>query len=89
MGTMTTGRGIDEEEKTRKRYLTEKEVEEIFNLNRRTLQRWRTTGEGPCYCRANRSIKYSIQDVEDFLSERKYSSTAEYRIKSAGKRDRS
>lgn len=58
--------------------LNEQEVEEIYGLNRRTLQRWRVSGVGPCFIRASRSIRYSVKDIEEFLSERKHTSTSEY-----------
>jgi predicted DNA-binding transcriptional regulator AlpA len=84
---MTTGRGVDEKEKTRKRYLTEREVEENFNLNRRTLQRWRMTGEGPAFSRIGKKmIRYLVDDVESFFSSQKRHSTCEYPIRGGDRR---
>jgi predicted DNA-binding transcriptional regulator AlpA len=75
------------EEEAMKQLLNEKEVEQVFGLNRRTLQRWRVTGEGPCFIRANRSIRYAVKDIEDFLSVRKHSSTSEYALETTGCRN--
>jgi hypothetical protein len=61
-----------------KKMLSEKEVSAIYGFPVRTLQRWRTTGEGPRFCKANRSVLYAVEDIEIFLSERKHSSTSEY-----------
>ena len=60
--------------------LSEKEVSAIYGIRVRTLQRWRTTGKGPRFCKANRAILYSIADIEAFISERMHHSTAEYPV---------
>ena len=66
-----------------RRMLSEKEVSAIFGIRVRTLQRWRTTGEGPRFCKANRAVLYSIDDIEAFLSERMHHSTDEYSVQAA------
>jgi len=35
----------------------------FLNLSVRTLQAWRTRGEGPAYVRAGRAIRYRQQDI--------------------------
>ena len=57
--------------------LSEREIEALYGFCVRTLQRWRVTGEGPCFTRANRLILYAIRDIEDFVSEREHPSTPE------------
>lgn len=61
-----------------KRFLDEREVEAEFGLNKRSLQRWRTCGLGPRFCKVNRSILYAVEDIEKFMSERMHASTSEY-----------
>jgi len=63
--------------------LSEREVEALYGFRVRTLQRWRTTGAGPRFCKANRAVLYSIDDIEAFLSERMHHSTDEYSVQAA------
>ena len=47
-----------------KKLLSEKEVETIYGLNARTLQRERTVGSGIIYHKIGRRVKYHIEDIE-------------------------
>ena len=68
-----------------KRFLDEREVEAEFGLRVRTLQRWRSSGGGPRFCKANRSVLYAVEDIESFLTERKHSPTSEYPTRRRGR----
>jgi hypothetical protein len=61
-----------------KELLTDREVEETYNLNRRSLQRWRVDGTGIRFIKANGKILYAVEDIVSFLGERKHMSTSEY-----------
>lgn len=67
-------------------YLTEKETSEIFNIPCKTLQRWRSRGGGPRFCKPMGSIRYRRSEVEKFFSDHEYHSTSEYRSSSKSKR---
>jgi predicted DNA-binding transcriptional regulator AlpA len=46
------------------RFLTERETAERFCISRRTLQRWRETGEGPAFVRlSERRLAYSLAEL--------------------------
>ncbi len=49
--------------------LCEKEVANCLSVSSRTLQAWRLRGGGPKYQKLNnRSIRYRVGDIRDFLS---------------------
>jgi hypothetical protein len=53
--------------------ITEKELEERYNIPRRTAQRWRLKGIGPSFIRlGERRVAYRVGDVEVWLAERTY-----------------
>jgi hypothetical protein len=54
-------------------YLTELEFADRFHLGRRTLQRWRQTGDGPPWCRlGHRRVLYRLTDIETWATARTY-----------------
>jgi hypothetical protein len=54
-------------------YLTEREFSERYRLAPRTVQRWRTTGDGPAFMRIGpRRILYRLADCETWASARTY-----------------
>jgi predicted DNA-binding transcriptional regulator AlpA len=54
-------------------YLTEREFAERYHLGRRTVQRWRQSGEGPAWCRlGQRRIVYRLSDIEAWALGRTY-----------------
>jgi predicted DNA-binding transcriptional regulator AlpA len=58
-------------------YLSEEEFSSRYGIARRTLQRWRTTGDGPAFVRFGaRHIKYRVSDIEAWAAARTYSSAA-------------
>jgi|TARA_B100001964_G_scaffold212606_1_gene248778 hypothetical protein len=52
-----------------KKLFCEKEVETIYGLNARTLQRDRTTQSGIPYLKIGRRIRYHIDDIEKYLQQ--------------------
>jgi len=54
-------------------YLSEAEFAARFGLGRRTLQRWRQTGEGPKWCRLGpKRILYRLNDIEAWAAARTF-----------------
>ena len=50
------------------RYVTERQVEEIFGLKSATLRRWRREGQGPAFRRIGRRlIRYEIAEVAAWM----------------------
>ena len=42
-----------------------------------TFEKWRVTGGGPVFIKLGKTVIYSIEDLDAFLAERRYRSTAE------------
>ncbi len=58
-------------------YLTEREFSERFKIPARTVQRWRSTGDGPPFLRLGpRRIAYRLSDVECWAESRTFASRA-------------
>jgi predicted DNA-binding transcriptional regulator AlpA len=54
-------------------YLTEAEFAACYHLGRRTVQRWRRTGDGPAWCRLGpRRIVYRLPDIEAWAAARTF-----------------
>jgi len=54
-------------------YLTEAEFSQRYHLGRRTLQRWRQSGDGPPWCRlGHRRVIYRLADIEAWAAARTY-----------------
>ena len=47
--------------------LSEKEVEEIYGLNSRTLQRERNLGVGMPYVKIGKRVRYKNTDIEKYI----------------------
>jgi predicted DNA-binding transcriptional regulator AlpA len=59
-------------------YLTESEFAHRFHLGRRTLQRWRQSGDGPPWCRlGHRRVMYRLGDIEAWAAARTYQHRAD------------
>ena len=48
--------------------LSEKEVENIYKINARTLQRERTVGTGIPYVKLGKRVRYKKGDVEKYIT---------------------
>lgn len=51
-----------------KRFYSEAEFEEYSGIKRKTLQYWRVVGKGPRFRKLCGSVKYDIEDIEDWVS---------------------
>jgi len=58
------------------RLLTEAQVENLYGLNRRTLQHWRLTGRGPTYSKLGKSVRYLETDIHAFVEAGRRRSTS-------------
>ena len=59
-------------------YLTEAEFAGRYHLGRRTVQRWRRTGDGPVWCRLGaRRVLYRLSDCEAWAAARTFRHRAE------------
>ena len=56
--------------------LNPKQVSERIQRPERTLERWRSTGEGPPFIRLGRMVAYREADVERWLASRTFASRA-------------
>ncbi len=62
---------------TTETYLDEAEAARVLHLGRRTLQRWRVTGEGPPYVRVGvRRVLYSADELRRWAEARTYAHRA-------------
>ena len=59
------------------RHLSQIELAARWNISHRTLERWRTSGEGPRFLRLVGRIVYRLEDVEAFEAEQMRSAEAE------------
>ena len=58
-------------------FLTEREFSERFKIPSRTIQRWRSTGDGPPFVRLGpRRVAYRLSDVEQWTVMRTFASRA-------------
>lgn len=47
-------------------YLTQRDLEKRWKLSGRTLERWRMVGAGPAWVSLCGTIRYRLDDVENF-----------------------
>ena len=64
--------------KIKKMLLCEKEVEQIYGLNFRTLQRERNEGRGIPYHKIGKRVLYRVSDIEAFLAICRYGEAVRY-----------
>jgi predicted DNA-binding transcriptional regulator AlpA len=59
-------------------YLSEQEFAARYHLGRRTVQRWRRTGDGPPWVRlGQRRVLYRLSDCEEWAAIRTYAHRAD------------
>jgi predicted DNA-binding transcriptional regulator AlpA len=56
---------------------TEKQEAARLNLSERTLQAWRTRGDGPPYIKLGRSVRYNPSVTDNWLATRARRHTAD------------
>jgi helix-turn-helix protein len=52
-----------------------------IGLSTSTLAKLRLSGQGPAYSKLGRRVVYAINDLEAWVTERRYKSTSEYGTK--------
>ena len=63
--------------------LTPEQLAAELQIKVQTLAKWRLTGEGPCFLRIGRKIRYSRTSVSDWLITRERTSTSDTRNRHA------
>jgi hypothetical protein len=53
------------------KWISEKPVSKIVDVKVQTLRNWRFRGEGPPYSKVNRSVRYKLEDVLNFMESKK------------------
>ena len=59
-------------------YFNTKEVAKYMKISPRTIERWRTEGQGPEYHKVGRKVIYNVSDINAYLASNKYSHTSQY-----------
>lgn len=54
---------------TKENYYTEKDVAKKWKLSLKTLQRWRSNGEGPEYVKIGGRVRYSENAIKKYEDE--------------------
>ena len=57
--------------------LRESGAAERLGLSMRTLQQWRLKGGGPVFVKAGRSVLYKVSDLDQWIEERRRTSTSD------------
>lgn len=57
--------------------LNQKQAAEALAVPPRTLEGWRTRGGGPPFVRIGRHVRYRLRDLEAWIEDRTFRSTAE------------
>ena len=58
-------------------YLSTPQAAAILGLSRRTLERYRVTGEGPVFAKIGRRVCYTRMDIDDWVARRRKRSTSD------------
>jgi predicted site-specific integrase-resolvase len=59
------------------KHMNQVELAARWKISPRTLERWRWTGDGPCYLKIGGRVVYRLEDVEAFEQGQLRASTAE------------
>lgn len=59
------------------KHMNQVELAARWKISPRTLERWRWTGDGPCYLKIGGRVVYRLEDVEAFEQSQLRASTAE------------
>ena len=57
--------------------LTEQDLSEYWGIRRYTLQKWRTTGDGPIYLKIGGRVMYPRKAIQEYEKQRMFRSTSE------------
>ena len=66
-------------DKVQSQWLSQDQLATRLDISVRSLERMRNAGTGPRFSKAGKKILYRLHDVEAWLEERSFSSTAEAR----------
>lgn len=58
------------------RLLNQIDLADRWNISHRTLERWRWTGEGPCFVKLGGRVLYRLEDIEAFEQAKVRTSTS-------------
>ena len=58
-------------------YVNTREAAKYLGLHADTLRKLRREGGGPPYARIGRAVRYDLRELDRFMAERSYASTAE------------
>ncbi len=58
-------------------YVGTREAAEFLQLSRKTLDRYRVSGEGPVFHKFGRRVRYARSDLEDWAAARRRTSTCD------------
>jgi predicted DNA-binding transcriptional regulator AlpA len=50
--------------------LTPKEISQLLKISIHTLAKWRSQGQGPDYVKTGKSVKYSLDTIGNWISEK-------------------
>ena len=56
-------------------------VSQYTSIPEATLETWRSRKSGPKFCKVGRNVLYDINDVDEYMNERKVNSTSEYQAR--------
>jgi predicted DNA-binding transcriptional regulator AlpA len=62
-------------------FLTADQAASVLHKSKRTLERYRITGEGPRFVKAGRRILYPLKSIQEWAEQRLVGSHAEARSK--------
>ncbi|MGI8746098.1 MAG: helix-turn-helix transcriptional regulator [Bryobacteraceae bacterium] len=52
---------------TKKRFISDVELEAEYGIARKTLQKWRLFGKGPRFCKFEGAVRYEVSDIEAWV----------------------
>jgi len=61
--------------------LTTTEVASLLNVAHKTLANWRCHGSGPTFLKLGSSVRYLKDDIDNWLSQHRYQSTAQFELR--------
>ncbi len=61
----------------RKIFLTEQDLSWYWGISKYTLQKWRSTGDGPIYYKIGGHIRYPLKYVLEYQLSRRFKSTSD------------
>lgn len=62
---------------THRRYFRTREAADYIGMAKSTMEKWRLTGDGPRFSKCLRAVLYDVQDLDEWLRERRRTSTSD------------